>query len=369
MGKSDEDPATVLSQLLLFWLLSSVIGTAAMAATLVVGGYGETPWALALGTAILAPTLLLRMGQGAFLGLGRIGALNRSEIAGRAILLAATVVLWLIDALTIESALACLVFSNVLAGLYLAWQLRELLCWPKPNWLLSRSMLRMGFAFAGGSICMIMLGRVGVWIVNAELSAAEVGTYFAVMRLSEMVPEVATAVGVAIFSHGVRTEDPRLAALETIKTARCVTASLMPVAVAVILFAEPVLTLVFGESYLAGSDAFRILVVGGVLSCFSMMLYPGLSSQGEARWGVRIFGPGTLLAAVACWLLAPGMGIEGAALAMAAAQIAVAVAHVVVYHRLYDIPYRQIVLPQREDLVTIKGFLMRRRKARTAPAL
>ena len=370
LGKSGEEPGKVVTQILLLWLGLMLIGTCAMAGVMVWGGFSTPFLALVLATATLGPALLVRMAQGAFLGLGKIKELNKSELASRALLLAGTLALWLLDALTIESALAVLFASYVGASALLAWQLRDLLAWPRLDTSIARPLLRTGLTFAGGIIAMILLGRIGVWIVNAQLGTADVGAYFAVMRLSEMIAEVATAVGVVIFSHGVRTEDRREAALATARTARCVVAVMAVAGIVAVLLAEPLIALTVGEAYVAAAGAFRILVAGAVLSCFSMMLYPGLSSQGEARWGLRVFGPGTLLAAGLCWLLAPAMGVVGAAIAMASAQAVVAIALVLVYRKIFEIPLVEIALPQREDIQAITGLLsrLRRRGARPAPS-
>ncbi|MCB1969298.1 MAG: polysaccharide biosynthesis C-terminal domain-containing protein [Geminicoccaceae bacterium] len=360
LGKPDADQRRIVANVLAMWLVLGAFGSLAMAGVMVWGGFDSSMLVVMLAAATLAPTLLIRMGQGTFLGLGRMRALNQSELASRALLLVGTFLAWLFDMLTIEFALALLFLSYAGAAGLLVWQIRDLVGWPRIDVDIARPLLVTGMTFAGGIIGMIMLGRVGVWIVNALLGSADVGSYFAVMRLSEMIAEVATAVGVVIFSHGVRTEDRRIAALSSARTARCVSAVMAVGGLIALWLAEPVIRYSVGATYVEAADAFRILVIGSVLSCFSMMLYPGLSSQGEARYGLRVFGPGTVVAAVLCWWLVPSYGVVGAAVAMAFAQGVVAISIILIYRHVFGIELHKIIIPQHEDLVSLAGFIRRK---------
>jgi len=112
-----------------------------------------------------------------------------------------------------------------------------------------------------------------------------------------------------------------------------------------------------GQAYAAGATSFRILLAGAVMSCFSMMLYPSLSSQGRARLGLWLFGPGTAAAALLTWLLVPPLGVVGAAWALTAAQAVVAVAFIIAFHRIHQLPVHTIAVPQVSDLQGLARFL------------
>ena len=367
LGRTDEDAdrRRILANILALWLVLGLAGSGAMALDMRWGGMADAT-DLLLAAATLAPTLLVRMGQGTFLGLGRMRELNQSELASRAFLLVGTALAWAFGVLTIEVAVALLFLSFAGAACLLLWMVRDLLSMPRIDLDVMRELLATGLAFAGGIIAMILLGRIGIWIVNAMLGTAEVGAYFAVMRLSEMIAEVATAVGVVIFSHGVRNTDRDAAALATVRTARCVTAVMACVGVLAILFAGPIIRLTVGAAYVEAAGAFRILVVGSVLSCFAMTLYPGLSSHGGAKYGLRVFGPGTLLAGGLCWWLAPIWGLMGAAIAMSVAQGLVGLVMIVIYRRNFGIGLLQIIFPQGEDFSTLWNFLSSKFRRRSA---
>ena len=368
IGEGGRAAEAVVTQMLLLWLVLAVAGSIAMVAIATFGGPSQPLLLLVLGVASLAPAMLIRMGQGVFLGSGRMACLNRSELIGRAVLLVGTLALWSVSGLTIASALMLLLASYLSAAGFLLWQLRDLLGRARPDLALCRTLLRRGLGFAGGIVAMILLGRVGIWIVNAQLDAADVGAYFAIMRLAEMVAEVATAVGVVIFNHGVRAVDAEAAALATVRTARGVTALMAVIGCGAALFAEPLLSLAVGPAYVAHADAFRLMLAGAVVSCFSMMLYPGLSSRGDARYGFWLFAPGAVLAGLLCWWAAPIWGVAGAAFAAAAAQAAVALGFILTCHKVFALPIGSIVLPQIEDIRAVGRLLGRRTRLQGARA-
>ena len=76
-------------------------------------------------------------------------------------------------------------------------------------------------------------------------------------------------------------------------------------------------------------------MLGALANSYTTMLYPCLSAQGLARWGIAAFAAGSAVAAVAFWLLTPPLGLAGAGLAYALAQMAAVAVIVVAYRRRF----------------------------------
>ena len=191
--------------------------------------------------------LCLRIGQGVFLGRGDIARLNRSELISRAVMLGGTVGLWLLGRLELPAAIWVLLAAHLAAAAYLLWQIRGAL---RPGLLfqaaLVRRMLRYGAELWIAVLLLILLGRIGFWIVSWRLGEEALGLYFGSQRLGEILVEVATAVGIVIFSYGVRAADIRASALDAIRIARLVTALMALVAAVAMVLAVPLLRLVLG---------------------------------------------------------------------------------------------------------------------------
>jgi peptide/nickel transport system permease protein len=91
------------------------------------------------------------------------------------------------------------------------------------------------------------------------------------------------------------------------------------------------------------------LAVGALFSSYTTMLYPCLSAQGLARYGIAAFALGSAVAATAFALLTPPFGLAGAGFAYALAQAAAMAVIVHAYRRRFGFPLAAVLLPQRED--------------------
>ena len=349
-----QEPAAgdeVATHLVALWLVLSCLGVLTCWLMLEAGGYVAGYGALALVAALnVAPMLCLRTGQGVFLGRGELGRLNRSELISRAVMLGGTIALWATGLLDVATSVWLLLGAHVAAAAYLLYQIRGSL---RPGTLvrlpLIARMMRYGGELWVAVLLMILLGRIGFWLVSWQLGEDALGLYFGSQRLGEILIEVATAVGIVIFSYGVRAGDVAGSALDAIRIARLVTTLMALVALAAMVFARPLLGLALGAPFAAEPAAFRLVMLGALASSYTTMLYPCLSAQGLARWGIAAFALGSLVALAAFAALLPPLGLMGAGLAYALAQLAAVAVIVVAYRRRFGFPVAAILLPQPED--------------------
>jgi O-antigen/teichoic acid export membrane protein len=358
IGQEPEADAAVTTHLMASWLLLGSLGVLVCWLMLAAGGYVAGYGALALvAAANVAPMLCLRTGQGVFLGRGELGKLNRSELISRAVVLVGTGGFWAAGLLDAATALWTLLAAHLAAALYLLLQVRggirpATLVQPRLVW----RMLRYGATLWVAMLLLILLGRIGFWVVSWRLGEDALGLYFGAQRLGEILVEVATAVGIVIFSYGVRAKDIKSSALDAIRIARLVTALMALVAVAAMVLARPLLTMVLGPEFAAEPDAFRFVMLGALASSYTTMLYPCLSAQGLARFGLLAFGLGSAVAAVGFSLLTPALGLAGAGLAYALAQLGAMAVIVFAYRRRFGFPVPMILLPQAEDALALLGL-------------
>ncbi|MEK0083691.1 lipopolysaccharide biosynthesis protein [Benzoatithermus flavus] len=370
IGQEPESDAAVTTHLVALWLVLGALGVLVCWLMLESAGYAASYGLLALvGALNVAPMLCLRTGQGVFLGRGELGKLNRSELISRAVVLVGTVSLWATGLLDVRSAVWTLLAAHVAASLYLLVQIGGGI---RPKTLfqprLVARMLRYGGELWVAMLLLILLGRIGFWVVSWQLGEQALGLYFGSQRLGEILVEVATAVGIVIFSYGVRAKDIRASALDAIRIARLVTALMALVALAAMVAARPLLGLALGPEYAAEPDAFRLVMLGALASSYTTMLYPCLSSQGLARFGILAFGLGSAVAALAFAGLTPLFGLAGAGLAYALAQSCAVAVIAYAYRCRFGFPIVAVVLPQAEDARMLRDIawtaLGRLRRAR-----
>ena len=350
--------SAVTTHLVTLWVVLGSAGILACWLMLKAGGYVTDYGALALiGALNVAPMLLLRTGQGVFLGQGQLGKLNRSELIARAVVLAGTGGCWFLDLLDARTAIWALLGAHAAAALYLLLQVgRDIRLDTLPDPRLVVRMLRYGLELWIAVLFLVLLGRIGLWVVSWQLGETALGLYFGAQRLGEILVEVATAVGVVISSHGVRAKDIKASALDAIRIARLVTALMALVAMAAAVLARPLLGLVLGPDYAAEPAAFRLIMLGALASSYTTMLYPCLSAQGLARWGAVAFGLGSAVAVVAFIALTPVFGLAGAGLAYALAQTTAVAIIVSAYRQRFGFSISAILLPQPEDARALQAL-------------
>jgi O-antigen/teichoic acid export membrane protein len=351
IGREPAADTAVTTHLLALWLPLGGLGVLTCWLLLDAGGYVAGYGGLALVAALnVAPMLCLRTGQGVFLGRGDLAGLNRSELISRGVVLAGTAGLWAAGRLDLEAAVWALLAAHVAAACYLLARVRRGI---RPGTLfrpaLVGRLLRYGGELWVAVLLLILLGRIGFWVVSWRLGEDALGLYFGAQRLGEILVEAATAVGIVVFSHGVRAKDVASSALDAIRIARLVTAAMTLVALAAMVFARPLLGLALGPAYAAEPAAFRLVMLGALCSSYTTMLYPCLSAQGLARFGIAAFALGSAVAAIAFTLLTPPFGLAGAGLAYALAQAAAVAVIVYAYRRRFGFSAAAVLLPQRED--------------------
>jgi O-antigen/teichoic acid export membrane protein len=361
IGREPPTDAAVATHLLAAWLPLAAAGVAGCWLLLEMGGYVAGYGTLALVAALnVAPMLWLRIGQGVFLGRGDIARLNRSELISRAVMLAGTAGLWALGRLDLAAAVWVLLGAHAAAAGYLLWQVRGAV---QPGLLLQPALvgrlLRYGAELWIAVLLLVLLGRIGFWIVSWQLGEVGLGLYFGSQRLGEILVEVATAVGIVIFSYGVRTADIRASALDAIRIARLVTALMAVVAAVALVCAVPLLRLLLGPDFAAEPTAFRLVMLGALASSYTTMLYPCLSAQGLARWGIGAFAAGCATAVAAFSLLTPPLGLLGAGLAYLLAQTAAAAVIVVAYRRRFGFSAIEILVPRQEDVAALRSATAR----------
>ena len=216
-------------------------------------------------------------------------------------------------------AISFRLFSYVVAfGLAVWWFTKRL---PKKIWKQTPSYdnkywLRsaLPLLFIGGTAVITL--QTDVFMLAMFKGAEEVGIYRVASRVAEMVAFTLGVVNMVI--------EPSISSLYTekkiiqlqgvlTKSARLTLALAIPSAVFLVLFAEPVLSFVFGQDYIAGATPLIIL-------CFAQLVNAGAGSAGkilnmtgfekEGAWGMGI---GAVLNILLNLILIPKWGAEGAA--------------------------------------------------------
>jgi O-antigen/teichoic acid export membrane protein len=186
---------------------------------------------------------------------------------------------------------------------------------------LAREFWRFSGPRGAAALITVALGWFDILLVGALRSAPEAGVYAAVSRFIGVgtIALQATAFAIAPQISGLLARDRRPEASTLFRSATAwVVAASWPMYLSLAIFA-PLLLRVFGPGFVAGQDALTILAL-------SMLVYVGVGNNktvllmaGGSGLNLMITGSWLAISLALDFLLIPGHGMEGAAVAYAVA--------------------------------------------------
>lgn len=309
------------------------------------GGLGF--WIIVLA---LFGAMLLMMVQGIALGHGDINAFAWGEAIPRLVLLVGVVIFGLVGLLTLSNSLwvqaatylaplPLLVYLGLKHGSRIGLAFRRLL-----------PMIRFGVVVAFNMFMVLLCTRVSMFALERLIDADASGQFFAAIRVTEIFLDIATAVGLVLFSHTARSKDMKVAVSEAMAIAGWLFWLFLLLAVPIIFLAPMLLTLVVGNEYAEAVPALQILALSLAPWASHKMLYPALAGSGHPASGTPVLISGLALnIALALWLI-PTMGINGGAFAFVGGQTALMIGYAIVCRIKFGIPIHSLFLPPRKIL-------------------
>ncbi|HYX30783.1 MAG TPA: oligosaccharide flippase family protein [Pyrinomonadaceae bacterium] len=223
-------------------------------------------------------------------------------------------ILWLTGHLTVPTACLIMIASQassmLLALIAVLYQLRP--SW-EPNWSEFKNSLNYALRDYPGLVSDYTTLRLDQLMLGGLGSSAANGLYVMAVRLSEMTTVAADAIADALM--------PEVAAADSAKRAEMLTARSLRLAIylhlallgPLWLLAPLVLRVLYGQSFVPATSAFRwLLVAAGVWSCGSIVI-SGLRGFGHPGVSTLARFSASIVTAVTLVMLLPRWGIKGAA--------------------------------------------------------
>jgi O-antigen/teichoic acid export membrane protein len=308
-------------------------------------------WLLALAVATVPfAVVVTNLSNLVILG-SRINRFNVAYALGAGCQLAAVGALALTGHLSVQSALATWVGSEIVPALVLlhAFPLHRL----NFSMALAKRTLSIALRYHVGVVFLFMLLRADILILNGMVGAVQVGRYSLAVAVAELTYLTADAVAQVMLPRQTDSSIEDSARL----TARLVRASAIVGLVSsagILLVSELIVPLVFGQKY------------NGVLGPLAVLM-PGIVALATVRAAsgflVRLNQP-VIFSITACGCMAlnvalnfaliPQLGIVGSALASSVAYIALATCYVAWTSRAAGIGLREFI-PRPADLALVRG--------------
>jgi len=286
---------------------------------------------------IIVLVIGIELNYGLLLGTQDYFAYNALRFVPTALSADALVVLWVLDELTIESALiAPNVAYLIVLIVGLTRSVRRVGIGP-PDWALGRASLWYGVRGQGQTLAANVTARLDVAMLPGFVTAANVGLYSVATNISLIVYQLSNTFAGLVLPAAA--SDPKRG---PIKVVGSLWASLLvagSVAVVLALTGRPLLGLVYGDRFEGAVDSLLLLLPGAVLFAGSSILAAGVFALGRPFTATIPQLLGMIVTVVGLVAFLDTGGITAAAIVSTVSYATVFVATLIAYKRVADLPW------------------------------
>jgi len=230
-----------------------------------------------------------------------------------------------------------------------------------------RTHLAQGLPFGIAMFGAVLYGRVGVLLLKAFSSAADIACFQSAYLLSQPLGFIASALGLALFpvlARGAR-EDGAAVRSALRQALRAQMLVVFPLSVAVMALAQPIVALLFhGRGFEPAADALRVLGAGLSLIFFNLVARYALTAVDRQADYLKAIAFGLAANLGLGLLLVPRFGALGACVSFLAAEGCIAV---VCARALRDrMPWREVAGDALRPLAAAAGMAVVRFTLRSA---
>jgi O-antigen/teichoic acid export membrane protein len=288
----------------------------------------------------------LELNYGLLLGAHDFFVYNALRLLQPVLMAVSYVVLWSVDALTVESAL---IGSSACAALVLvAGMVRaiERIGVGPPVADLGATSLWYGIRGQGSTVATHVTARLDVAMLPAFVTSASVGLYSVATNVSLIVYQLANTFAGLVLPAAAR--DPERGPFKVVGSLWASLAVAGLFAVGLAIFARPLLGLVYGDAFRDAAEPLLLILPGAVLFAGASILGAGIYAAGRPFTATLVQLLGMVVTIVGLFVFLRTGGITAAALVSSAAYSTVFVASLVAYKLVSGTPWRSFLpLPSR----------------------
>lgn len=201
--------------------------------------------------------------------------------------------------------------------------------------------------------------KLDFWFINYYEGVEKVGLYSLASNVGEMIYLVPNSIGIVVFSYIADASTRDHSTLRTAFLARIFLWVMIVGATAFSFVSSDVIAWVYSDSFEASGYILNLLMLGIVPFSLANLLQGYLSGANMVKQIFYSSAIGFAITLVLDALLVPLYGTTGAAVATVIAYVTMTIYLVWCFKQATKMPYRDFLLPKREDLDLLKRLLKR----------
>jgi O-antigen/teichoic acid export membrane protein len=344
IARRPEDGPTLLTTWVLMLLPATALAVAVTELLLPTIFAVEGEEAIAVGRWFVFTIILavgLELGYGLLLGTQDFFFYNALRLAQPVVIAVSLLVLWGLDALTVESALiACTAAVSLVLATGMLRAGRRIGV-GRPDLRLGLTTLWFGIRGQGATVAPNVTARLDIAILPAFVATASVGLYSVATNVSLIVYYLSNIFAGIVVPAAAR--DPERAPVKILGSLWASLAVAGLLALGLGLLARPLLGLVYGDDFRDAAEPLLLLLPGAVLFAASAILTAGVYAAG--RPFIATLAPllGMGVTVVGLFVFLRSGGITAAALVSTASYTVVFIATLVAYKAVSGTPWRSFL--------------------------
>jgi O-antigen/teichoic acid export membrane protein len=283
----------------------------------------------------------LELNYGLLLGAHDFLVYNALRLAQPVLMALAFLVLWRLDALTVESALiASVAGPGLVLAVGMARAVRRVGV-GRPDLRLGLQTLWYGVRGQGSSVAANVTARLDVAMLPAFVTSASVGLYSVATNVSLIVYQLSNTFAGLVLPAAAR--DPERGPQKVVGSLWASLAIAGLLALGLALFARPLLGLVYGDQFRDAAEPLVLILPGAVLFAGSSILAAGVLAVGRPFTATFAQILGMVVTVIGLFVFLRRGGITAAALVSTASYATVFLATLVAYRGVTGASWRSFL--------------------------
>lgn len=264
---------------------------------------------------IIPVTVCWDLMRGLLEGARRFDQVAVARITYFGIQVSAYVVLYLSGSLTVKTAMTTIICSVLSSATISLIAVKRTLRpnW-NPSWIEMRKSLHYGLREYPGLLTEFTTLRLDQLMLGGLASSSAIGLYFVAVPLAEITAKLASSVADVLMPEVAASPCQNEALRMLTRSLRLTLYAHLCLLIPLWLATPAVLRLVYGESFLAATEALRLLLIASVLWSLGTIVISGLNGFGHPALTTMARLAAAIVTALSLLYWLPTLGIEGAAL-------------------------------------------------------
>jgi len=307
--------------------------------------------------ALLVPLMLLwRSLGGLLLGRNKIIAFNTIQLSVVATLLIIVIILFFSQSITIYSLLLANLLAHFITVILAIIYVRRLTPFSATiDWGLLKDTYFYSFRAMLWNATMLTERRFDVLVAGILLGNLELGLYSAAVDVLDKFRAISESIATMLFPTiaGMQHEDDgKLTAMLIRNVVWTVSFFVLVLAV----FATPVITLLFGESFILSSNILRILLPGAVMLSIMRLISADYAGRGQPEMGALFAIIDIIIMSLLVLFLAPIWNGYGIAIASVVGYTVASITAIVLFTKKHNLKLGEVLSINRQDIYIYHKF-------------